>query len=472
MPIVQYIRRNLTYACAFDTRSIAIFRMALAATILTNIFTYLYWSNAFLAPDGVLPISAIPHNSFYWSFFDINQSLFFQKAVFIIGAFSAIALFIGWHARAQAIFLLFLHISIEHRFMITGGTVGIRMALLWAIFLPLAHSWSLQTLDTKAKHASIISGGTIAFTLQIVILYIAAAAHKHNIEWTTDYSAVYKSLWWGGLSQPLGEIIREYPALTRLLTKSTLFFEYIAPLALIIPIGQPLVRCIGVIILVCLNAGFQLTMALEPYTYANIAISLVFIPTAFWDFFLTKSTMYNRTIIQSQWYQLFPLFIVSLLLWKNLWHFSVLPKPPNILYNPLIFMKLTEKWDMFSGGNRYFRFWPYVQGVTQSNTVIDPWKWYLGLPNTFTPIVEPRDVSALTPNLRWDKYLTNITLNNSKYAYFQPYFLEFICKQYNQYNDDKLLNVTLGWGFQEIPDFTVFNEITTRDLREYQCSTE
>lgn len=452
----------------FDTRSISLFRITISLVIISNFYTYLYWSKAFLAPDGLVQLSQVQNMYYYWSIFNVNPSLLWQQIVLLIGILTAICLLMGYKTRLCTILLLLINLSLEYRALPTGGTVGIRMALVWGLFLPLAGAWSFSKTE-KTNTGTILSGGTIGFTLQMIILYVAAAAHKHTIEWQVNYSAVYKSLWWGGLSQPLGEVIRQYPALTIMLTRVTYWLEWLGPMLLINPFFRPTIRTIGTFLFIGMHLSFQATMSIEPYPYANTAIMLLFLPSEFWQTIRKQAKKVTPLYWRWSYWQVLPLVLITLLLWKNAWHFDLLPKPINFFYRPLATFRLTEKWNMFAGGTPYFRFWPAVKGELADGTIIDPWRWYIGLKPTYTPIVEPGDVSKLTPNLRWDKLMTNLMRGGDNYNTMRQHYLEFLCKNYNASHANRMEQITLQWGYQEILDFNVFGSINTADIATKKC---
>jgi hypothetical protein len=64
-----------------------------------------------------------------------------------------------------------------------GGDVVLRMYLFWSIFLPLGDCFSVDQMlnpnkNTKKKDNIEFSAGTLAFMLQISILYGFSALHK------------------------------------------------------------------------------------------------------------------------------------------------------------------------------------------------------------------------------------------------------------------------------------------------------
>lgn len=468
--LCERLWQNIKKNCSLDSRSIALFRMSLAVVIVYNVCVYLYWSTPFLSPHGLLPLHEVQHGFHGWSVFAIYDALWFQRLLLLCTGLLAVCLFLGVQTRFVVLLLLLLHLSQEERLYVTGKTIEIRLALLWALFLPLSQSWSFSFAHSVRKHTSVRSGGTIAFTLQIVMLYLFAASFKQSADWTQNFSAAYKSLWNGGMVTNFGEWLRQHTWLTIFLTKATFCIEWFSPLALIAPFYQPYLRYIGVVSLMTILAGFQMSLNISPFTYANIAMLFAVIPSEFWQKF-TKHTSAlplhpKASFVQNS----LPLLIIFIFFWQNLWYSHSAPPLPKVVYSALEITRYLHRWDMFARSDHTYRFWPYVRGVTYSQKILDPYAWYIGLSPVFTPEPEPSVSSDLTPGFRWEKYITNITMNRRQYSAYHRYFLQFLCAEYNRKHSDPLKEVTLGFGHQEVMDFYTFGPIITRDLSTIQCA--
>ena len=160
------------------------------------------------SPSGMIPISELNHNWWTFNLFQVSPSYGFQ--LFLLWAMVALSfsLIVGWRTKTVAFLLLLLSLSLENRTILTGGTVGIRMGLLWGLFLPLGETWSLDVFNrTKkwiVKPRNVISMGTIGFVIQILLLFWVSVAHKSSPDWLIDFSLVYKTLWWGGAGDSFG----------------------------------------------------------------------------------------------------------------------------------------------------------------------------------------------------------------------------------------------------------------------------
>lgn len=136
-----------------DKRSIALFRVLLGAVILLDII--LRWEdiNDFYTEDGILPLrSILQFNSAegfdFLSLFYISDSYFFSCLLFIMYGCSAFTLMLGFHANLSALICWIFLTSLHNRVPLiqNGGDVLLRMALLWASFLPLSSCYSIYSL--------------------------------------------------------------------------------------------------------------------------------------------------------------------------------------------------------------------------------------------------------------------------------------------------------------------------------------
>ena len=89
-----------------DLRSLALFRVSLAAVILGD----LYWRardlGAFYTDAGIMPRAAwhdYDHDPWHWSLHLFGGSWGFEAGLFAIAAIAGVMLLIGWHTRIAAI---------------------------------------------------------------------------------------------------------------------------------------------------------------------------------------------------------------------------------------------------------------------------------------------------------------------------------------------------------------------------------
>jgi len=468
------------YCTAFylDKRSLALFRIFLAIAIISCAINYLTFGDAWLNPEGLLPPSLNLRSYNHWSVFDLFQSSLWNYGLFILTILISILMAFGIHSQLCVLLLLILTISIENRFTVSGGTVGLRLGLLWSLFIPLGEIKNPFSKPINVYENKVVSLPTFCFFAKISIFYWAAFFNKDFNEWGIDNTAVYYSLWWGGLATQLGEIIREYPTVTIWLTRITFFIEFAAPIFLISTYRNEILRLIMVFLLLGMHLGIELTMGLEEFPFANFAIALAFLPSSFWNWLNRKkrddSIVDRPTFIFSKWHFI-PVYLLICVTWKNLHNFNILPAVAEPFKSTLSYLRLEEKWSMFKGGGEYLTFWPVVIARNAEGTEFDAWKWYIDLDDNRVKKTMPEHVGNLTPDIRWEKFITNITLYRGLYLPYQDQFLEFLCKKLNGSEYGKVNTITeirLGWGWREVKGINKFGPEGYGELKIKRCDIQ
>jgi hypothetical protein len=169
----------------------------------------------------------------------------------------------------------------------TGADQFLQVILFWSIFLPCGTRFSLDSLRGgwgSAGPRQVCHMGTIAYVVQLALVYLFAALAKHGADWRSDGTAIYYALSLGPYSTPVGQWLRSIPELSRLLTPAVLGLEFIAPLLLIAPVWTTPMRIVGVLGLVGMQAGFGFTLAnLGLFSVISCVVLLGLLPSWFWD---------------------------------------------------------------------------------------------------------------------------------------------------------------------------------------------
>jgi hypothetical protein len=106
---------------------------------------------------------------------------------------------------------------------------------------------------------------------------------KSGAEWREDGTALYYALSAEHLSTPLGDYLRRFPEVLKVLTYGTLGVEAIAPLLLFSPILTKWARLAAIVSLMGLHAGILLTMNLGFFLWLSAFSLVAFLPSSFWD---------------------------------------------------------------------------------------------------------------------------------------------------------------------------------------------
>lgn len=275
----------------FDLRALAAFRIGVAIILLCDLFIRARDIRSLYSDEGVLPRAALKEisNPLYWSVYNLVGQPFLVGLLFLLAGAIAFALLVGYRTRLAAIAAWVMTLSLQHRnpALLFAADDTLRALLFWSMFLPLGASYSIDSALNSSQNPlpkRILTGATLALTLQIYYIYAWSAAFKTSSPlWWPDLDAVYYALKFDQYAAPLGQFLLNFPPLLKISTLATLFLEWLGPLFLFIPVFTVFFRCATIISFILLHVGFGLTLHIGLFPTLGIFIWLVFTPTETWD---------------------------------------------------------------------------------------------------------------------------------------------------------------------------------------------
>ena len=186
------LKSKLNQVFGLDPRSLALFRVCVAALLLGDLVIRLQDFSAFYTEEGILPLALAGqyHEEWRWSLHFLSGSSGFQGMLFVLAGFCALALLAGWHARLAAILSWVLLVSLHARMplVLNAGDSYLRLLLFWSVFLPLGKAWSLDALRRPQSPAGgaetpALSVAGAAILLQVCIVYWYSGLAKLNEVW-------------------------------------------------------------------------------------------------------------------------------------------------------------------------------------------------------------------------------------------------------------------------------------------------
>src|SRR5579872_3420439 len=195
---------------SLDLRSLALLRIGLGIMLLLEWLNRLVDVRMFFSDEGVMPRQLVMTQGTYppLSIFFLSGSAWFAGALMIVGCVLALLLLVGWRTQFMTLLSWFLLIGVQGRnfIIMQGGDVVMRMLLFWAIFLPLGACYSLDALREPPREwrPRFLSVGSVAYIVQMCLIYWFAAAWKSDPAWRTDHTAVYLALSLDCFTTPLG----------------------------------------------------------------------------------------------------------------------------------------------------------------------------------------------------------------------------------------------------------------------------
>ena len=275
-----------------DLRSLAIFRIGLALLIIIDLIDRSRDLKAHYTDFGILPrvpLIAKFLNPWFWSIHFFSGQALFQGILFIISGLIALTLLIGYRTKLVTFLSWALLISLQTRnpMILNAGDVVLRLLLFWSIFLPLGAYYSVDSAlnsSPKPLPQRILSGATLALTLQICFIYWFTAILKSSPIWWKQGTAVYYALNIDQLATRFGHLLLQLPPPVLVFFNfSTLGIELFGPFLLFIPIRTSFFRCCAVITFILLHTGFRVGLLLGLFPFICGIAWLVFLPSDFWN---------------------------------------------------------------------------------------------------------------------------------------------------------------------------------------------
>lgn len=432
-----------------DVRALAVLRIGLGLIILVDLVQrssdlVLHYSDAGLLPRGDL-LQLAPRRSLL-SIHVLSGAWQVQALLFVAAAICALALLIGYRTRLATVASWFLFVSLTARnpMVLLGGDVLIRVVLFWAMFLPLGARYSVDSAQLRSQNVHgprVVSAATVAYLVQIVLVYWFTALRKSDPEWRTEGTALYYALSLDHLTTPLGQLLLGFPALLKALTHGVLWLEVVGPLLLFSPVFTTPIRSLTVLAFVLLHAGIGLTLRIGLFPWISALAMVVFLPSRFWDGLRHVARMDERATALgtaappvpqgTSGSRLLGSALIGLLAYVLIWNIAALPASPLPLSAPLrsvgYVLRLDQTWSMFAPSPLKDDGWYVIPGRLRSGEVVDLFR--NGSPVRWD---KPTSVADSYPNTRWRRYMM-ILPNHLEYA---PSYGRYLCANWNRTHDD------------------------------------
>ena len=287
----MFVRKILRSMFGLDWRSLALLRIGVAAIILADLAICAPHLREFYTDDGILPrVDLVALADPVFCVHLLGGSLWFESLLFVLEAICALLLLVGYRTRLAAPLCWLLLVSRQARnpLLLFGADTVLRVALFWAMFLPLNRRFSLDAASGLAPQPdgpNYLGLATFGAITQFLLIYVMSGLLKTGTTWHVDHSAVYYALALDIYSRPLGQWLNQFDGLTAFLTVATLYLEIYGPVLFILPWGAAWGRLLGFVVFASLQVGFATTMQMGLFAPVMIAFSFMLLPAEFWTWF-------------------------------------------------------------------------------------------------------------------------------------------------------------------------------------------
>jgi len=228
----------------------------------------------------------------YFTLLDYFHSTAEVQLLFILTAICAFLLIIGFYTRIFQFLTAVGLISIHNAAVIleNGGDMAFNNYLVWALFLPLGTSWSIDSIRKSIKkypeydsndlnhpfeHKStrIFHFAYIACIVQLAMIYFYNNINKTGAMWVDDATALHYMYQLETFLTPAGELIASIIPIwaVKLLTKMTLWIEVFAPIAILSPLFQPWLRRVVLILFIPFHFIILISVNIGLFSYVMFA---------------------------------------------------------------------------------------------------------------------------------------------------------------------------------------------------------
>jgi hypothetical protein len=443
-----------------DLRSLGLFRVCLGLLILVDLAWRASDLEAHYTDLGILPRYAVADHLWRPLRFSFHFAVDGHAAVgalFLLQALIAVLFVLGFHTRLVTVLCWLLLVSLQNRntLILNAGDTLFRLLLFWGMFLPLGARFSLDARRARTvnEHTSIVSAATVAYTLQICVVYWFSAALKTGPSWT-DGTALFYVLNLDLLVKPAGLALRAVGALHAPLTHVVLHWQRLGPCLLFMPIYTHVFRLIAVSGFLCFHLGIYLMLDIGLFAPVCMVAWLPIIPGRLWEWAGarghvehvehpghdrratpgTDTTAAGQHPAASRQRRLLlrrlqAAVVVGVLAYVAAWNIRTLdfarfaPYFPPQLNVVADLLRIDQKWNMFAPNPSRTDGWFVVPAILVNGDQVD---LFTGGPLSWE---KPPMVSDTIPNRRWGKYLERIS--TSKYEHRRAHYAAYLTHQWN-----------------------------------------
>ena len=369
-----------------DTRSLAVFRIGLALTILLDLVLRAQDLGAHYTDAGVLPralLAAEVGARIPWApvLLNLNPHFLFggligQALVFVAAGATAVLLLVGWRTWWVTVASWILLASLHGRNpgVLNTGDVVLRMLLFWSMFLPLGARWSMDAARRSGwspfRPRVVVGGAAAALLLQVGFIYAFNALFKTGAAWTTDFTALEMALGGETWASAWGQRLLEYPELLNVMTRFVIGLERYGLILAFLPFFTGPARMLAVVLFVAFHIGILVWMRTGIFPVACIVAWLVFLPTWLWEKLGVGGDVASRLRLP-RWRGLAALAILG---YVFLWNVGTVwegVRPRGMWSAPAYLLRVEQRWSMFSPQPPSRTRYVVARGETDTGAAVD-----------------------------------------------------------------------------------------------------
>lgn len=412
-----------------DARSLAAFRVGVAAVVIVDLLLRSRSLTAFYTDAGVLPRSVLFARQPVFgplSLHALSGAAWAQGLLFAVTGLSAVALLVGYRTTVATLVtgLLVVSLHVRNPLVLNGGDLVLQMLFLWGLFLPLGERWSVDALrGGGGRRDRVLSVATAGVLCQVVIVYTTNAVLKLRGDAWLSGEAIRAVFSLEMFVVGFGHVLADFPAL--LVAFDRVWLAMLAGSAVLL-VATGWIRAVLAGAFASMHVGMAATMQLGLFPAAAVVALVPFLPGVVWDALapVTERVQQSATAerVATGLRGRLPLvstpslpagvrdagrtavtvalagFLVAQLAYSAA-SVGFLPVPDA---GPLDGEEPEARWNMFAPEPLSVDRWLRAPAETASGERVDA---FHGGAFAWD---KPPDVSATYPSSRWRKYVTNV----------------------------------------------------------------
>jgi hypothetical protein len=274
-----------------DLRSVALFRILLALTVLLDLASRSARLDWWYSEAGIVPRALAEHFQGFavQGLPALPLGTWGAGLTFALAAVFAVLLLVGYRSRLMAALLALAVLSLHTRnpLVLSGPDTLLQLALIWAALLPVGARFSLDARRAAARPMAstppvLWSGcAALGLTLQIGYSYLYNAFYKSGPAWLEGRALVEVFSTGMTAREPGASLLMMLPEpLLRGMSWGVLGLEYAAFFLLLMPV--PRIRLMTVFALMGMHLGLLFTMSIGLFPVACIAWLSALLPSRVW----------------------------------------------------------------------------------------------------------------------------------------------------------------------------------------------
>lgn len=428
-----------------DLRSLALFRIGVAITVLVDLASRVRDLDALYGARGVLPPelartlwdARVAASIFTWV--AGWPTLLWAGAGLLAVAAACLALGLAPRLSAGAAWVLLAALQDRNPALYMSGDRYLLLLLMWCVLLPTGARLSLRPAPPSITRIRSWAGAGLL--LQIVLVYVLTGLKKTGPQWL-DGTALWYALNQEQYVTAAGQWLRSRTALIGALSPMIKWVEIFGPLFALSPVGNAVGRTIAVAIFWTLHLGLHTFQAIGIFQLVGLAAWSVFLPSALWDRLASRASddragRVHQQIEPARWSERLALVPLAYLILVMAWTGTGLlvrgtphnPVPVAVDRIAAV-LHLQEGWAMFSSVSPY-RTWYLAPGRLADGSEVEVLR---GTPLEWS---KPSDVQRAQRGFRWTMYLGNGIRRGIEEPPFRatyPALLGYLCRDWNARN--------------------------------------